>query len=147
VEHFRGEVNQRAGLGLDIEGVDRDGMAILESDDWPGNVRELEAVVKRAMVLRRDGWVTPEDIVLPRLRRDRLARALQSLGTTTAAQEQALRLAASRGEVRRGIWWRSVGSHPRRRGRRCSVWSARAPSGARGAAGGRATCSSRGRRR
>ena len=65
VEHFRGEVNERAGLGLDIKGVDRDVMAILEGDDWPGNVRELEAVVKRAMVRRRGGWVTPGDIVLP----------------------------------------------------------------------------------
>ena len=103
VEHFRGEVNERAGLGLDIRGVDRDAMAILEGDDWPGNVRELEAVVKRAMVRRRAGWVTPEDVVLPRLRRDRLARAMRALGIhVTPVQEQALRLAASRGEVRRG---------------------------------------------
>ena len=67
-------------------------MAILEGDDWPGNVRELEAVVKRAMVRRRAGWVTPADVILPRLRRDRLARAMRALGITiTAAQEQAMR--------------------------------------------------------
>ena len=103
VEHFRGEVNERGGLGLDIRGVDRDAMAILEGDDWPGNVRELEAVVKRAMVRRRVGWVTPEDIVLPRLRHDRLARAMRALGIhVTPAQEQALRVAASHGTVRRG---------------------------------------------
>ena len=90
VEHFRGEVNQRAGLGLDIRGVNRDAMGILEGDEWPGNVRELEAVVKRAMVRRRAGWVTQEDVVLPRLRRDGLARALRALGIkVTAAQEQA----------------------------------------------------------
>jgi DNA-binding NtrC family response regulator len=103
VEHFRAEVNERAGLSLDIRGVDRDVMAMLERDDWPGNVRELEAVVKRAMVRRRVGWVTSDDVILPRLRRDRLARAMRALGiNVTAVQEQALRLAASHGEVRRG---------------------------------------------
>ena len=60
VEHFRREVNQRPDLGLDITGVSRDAMAILEHDDWPGNVCELEAVVTRAMVRRSRGWVTPE---------------------------------------------------------------------------------------
>src|SRR5258707_339015 len=68
VEHFRVSVNLGDGLGLDIKGVAREAMAVLEADDWPGNVRELEAVVKRAMVCRRAGWVGPEDIVLPRLR-------------------------------------------------------------------------------
>jgi len=104
VEHFRGEVNEGDGLGLDIKGVTRDAMAILEGDDWHGNVRELEAVVKRAMVRRRARWVTPGDLVLPRLRRDRLPAAMQALGIIrlTPVQEQALRLAASRGEVRRG---------------------------------------------
>jgi len=59
--------------------------------------------VKRAMVFRRAGWVGPEDIVLPRLRRDRLPAAVQALGIEcTPVQEQALRLASSRGEVRRG---------------------------------------------
>ena len=103
VEHFRVSVNRRDGLGLDIRGVTREAMAILEGDDWPGNVRELEAVVKRAMVCRRVGWVGPEDIVLPRFRRDRLPEAVRALGIElTPVQEQALRLALSRGEVRRG---------------------------------------------
>jgi DNA-binding NtrC family response regulator len=102
VEHFRGEVNERAGLGLDIRGVDRGAMAILEGDDWPGNVRELEAVVKRAMVRRRVGSVTPGDLVLSRLRRDRLPAGMRAFGINlTPVQEQALRLASSRGEVRR----------------------------------------------
>ena len=103
VEYFSGEVNRRDGLGLDIRGVTREAMAILEGDDWPGNVRELEAVVKRAMVCRRAGWVGPEDIVLPRLRRDRLPGVARALGIElTPVQEQALRIASSRGEVRRG---------------------------------------------
>jgi predicted HTH transcriptional regulator len=66
-------------------------------------VREVEAVVKRAMVRRRAGWVGPEDIVLPRLRRDRVPEAMRGLGIGfTLVQEQALRIASSRGEVRRG---------------------------------------------
>ena len=96
VEHFRRE------LGLDITGVTRAAMAILERDDWPGNVRELEAGVTRAMVRRRRGWVTPEDIVLPRLRRDRAPGAMRALRLRpSAAQEQALRVAFGGGEVRR----------------------------------------------
>jgi DNA-binding NtrC family response regulator len=103
VEHFRLAANRGDGLGLDIKGVTRAAMAILEGDDWPGNVRELEAVVKRAMVCRRAGWVGPEDIVLPRLRRDRVPAAVRALGIgLTPVQEQALRLASNRGEVRRG---------------------------------------------
>jgi DNA-binding NtrC family response regulator len=102
VEHFRREVNRRADFGIDIAGVGRDAMAILEGDDWPGNVRELEAVVKRAMVRRRRGWVTREDIVLPRLRRDGLSNVARPLGIRlTPVQEQALRLKAAHGEVRR----------------------------------------------
>lgn len=75
---------------------------MLEGDEWPGNVRELEAVVKRAMVRRRVGWVTREDIVLPRLRRGRIPDTVRGFGITlTPVQEHALRLAAARGEVRR----------------------------------------------
>jgi len=66
-------------------------------------VRELEVVVKRAMVGRRVGWVRPDDIVLPSLRRDRLPTVARVLGTgLTPVQEQALRLASNSGEVRRG---------------------------------------------
>jgi DNA-binding NtrC family response regulator len=102
VEHFRVSVNRGDGLGLDIKGVAREAMAVLEGDDWPGNVRELEAVVKRAMVCRRAGWVGPEDIVLPQLRRDRFREAVRALGTRlTPVQELALRLASGRGAVRR----------------------------------------------
>jgi hypothetical protein len=65
-------------------------------------VRELEAVVKRATVSRRAGRVTPEDIVLPRLRRERFPEAVRALGMRlTPVQELALRLASGRGAVRR----------------------------------------------
>ena len=90
VEHFRGKINDGDGLGLDITGVSREAMAILEGDDWPGNVRELEAVVERAMVRRRARWVTPGDLLLPKLRRGRLPDAMRPLGIQlTTVQEQA----------------------------------------------------------
>ena len=92
VEHFRREVGARRDLGLDITGVTRAAMAILERNDWPGNVRELEAVVTRAMVRRRRGWVTPEDIVLPRLRRDRLPEALRTLPRRPSAAQEGRRM-------------------------------------------------------
>jgi uncharacterized membrane protein len=54
------------------------------------------------MVRRRRGWVTPEDIVLPRLRRERLPEAMRGLPLRpSAVQAEALRVAAGRGEVRR----------------------------------------------
>jgi len=45
---FTGAVNRSDGLGLDIKGVTREAMGMLEGDEWTGNVRELKAVVKRA---------------------------------------------------------------------------------------------------
>lgn len=85
-----------------IAGVGRDAMAILEGDDWPGSVRELEAVVKQAMVRRRRGWVTRGDFVLPRLRPNGLSNVTRPLRIRlTSVQDQALRLKAAHGEVRR----------------------------------------------
>jgi len=102
VEQFRRQVNAQAELGLDIAGVSRDAMAILEADDWPGNVRELEVVVKQAMVRRRRGWVIADDVRLPSLRRDWRPDAMRARGIRlTPVQEHALRLATTHGHVRR----------------------------------------------
>jgi DNA-binding NtrC family response regulator len=103
VEHFLEAANR--GEGLEVEGVNREAMAVLEAEDWPGNVRELDAVVTRAMRRRRRGWVRPEDVIMPRLRRESLPGAVRGLGPAlglTPVQREALRLVESRGEVRRG---------------------------------------------
>jgi DNA-binding NtrC family response regulator len=102
VDHFRNEANLRPGSGLDISGLTDEALTVLARDEWPGNVRELEAVVRRAMVRRRHGWVTATDIVFPKLRRKGLVEAVLASGVhLTPVQEQTLRLAAVRGEVRR----------------------------------------------
>jgi len=102
VDHFRKEANLRPGSGLDISGFSDEALTVLASDEWPGNVRELEAVVRRAMVRRRHGWVTATDIVFPKLRRKGLVEAVLASGVRlTPVQEQTLRLTATRGEVRR----------------------------------------------
>ena len=101
VEHFRERANR--GEGLEVTGVSRDAMIMLEEDDWPGNVRELDAVMTRAMLRRRRGWVTPEDVMLPKLRRGRLPDRVRALDPSwTPVQRQALRLLSTRGEIRRG---------------------------------------------
>lgn len=61
--------------GFDIEGMTRDALAIPEVDEWPGNLRELETLVKRAMIRRRRGRGTPEDVILPELQRERRLEA------------------------------------------------------------------------
>jgi len=110
---FREQANH--GYGLAIEGMSRDALAILEADDWPGNVRDLEAVVKRAMISRRRGRVTPQDVTLPKLRWQRLPEAVLALGTSLIpAQRQALRLCPAVARCGAGTWWRAVGSRGRR---------------------------------
>jgi DNA-binding NtrC family response regulator len=100
-ECVREQANHR--YGLDIEGVTRDAQAILEAEDWPGNVHEQEAVVNRAMIRRRRGRVTPEDVILSKLRWQTLPEAVLALEPSlTPARRRALRLVSSGGEVRRG---------------------------------------------
>ena len=110
VEHFRGQINARYGLG--VAGVTREAMGRLAAYHWPGNVRELEAVIEQAMIFQSGGWVRPEDLSLRKADRhqangiekpaaeagepldDRLRIALR--------RQTALRLAGDRGFVTRG---------------------------------------------
>ena len=49
VEHFLRKHARRAGKT--VEGIDEDGLKVLQAYDWPGNVRELENAIERAVVL------------------------------------------------------------------------------------------------
>ncbi|MBP7494495.1 MAG: sigma 54-interacting transcriptional regulator [Spirochaetales bacterium] len=48
-----------------IRGFSDHAMEILLSYAWPGNVRELENTVERAVVIARDEYITPQDLLLP----------------------------------------------------------------------------------
>lgn len=52
-------------LGKYVKGFDRNTQRILKAYPWPGNIRELKGVVKRAVLLAKDDWITSEDVDLP----------------------------------------------------------------------------------
>jgi DNA-binding NtrC family response regulator len=51
-----------ARLEKKLEGIAPEAMEALCSYAWPGNVRELENAIERGVALRRQGWVTVEDL-------------------------------------------------------------------------------------
>jgi DNA-binding NtrC family response regulator len=107
-EQIRVDTNARRGLA--IEGITREALALMEGLPWRGNVRELETVIRRAMVLKGKGWVTPRDLHFGPIRfvevaaagsRSVDAREAQTPVEFTWLQREALSLAAERREVRR----------------------------------------------
>jgi len=108
VEHFRARLNQRFGLA--ISGFSARAVACLEDGPWPGNVRELETVVAQALLFRGEGQVQLEDLPQPDEVGTGLAVREPGPGRPGSAldellewpQQEALRIAAARGELRRG---------------------------------------------
>lgn len=108
IEHFRGKLNQRFGLA--ISGFSARALACLEDRRWPGNVRELETVLAQARLLRGGGQVQLEDLAPPdetgagRSVREPVPRrpATDVDELLEWPQQEALRIAAARGQVRRG---------------------------------------------
>ncbi|HIJ95853.1 MAG TPA: sigma-54-dependent Fis family transcriptional regulator [Desulfuromonadales bacterium] len=45
-----------------VKGFSRDTLEILCNYEWPGNVRELENLVERLVILKRSGFITPDDL-------------------------------------------------------------------------------------
>ncbi|MBL8026274.1 MAG: sigma-54-dependent Fis family transcriptional regulator, partial [Fibrobacteres bacterium] len=58
VEHFIKKCNEDNGYL--VSGISPDAIDALKKHDWPGNVRELENCVERAVVLTRQGQITPD---------------------------------------------------------------------------------------
>jgi DNA-binding NtrC family response regulator len=58
-DHFL-SIHRRKYPGL--KGISDPALKRLAGYAWPGNVRELESVIERAAILRRDGFVTEDDI-------------------------------------------------------------------------------------
>ena len=53
---------QSKRLGVEVEGVEPDVMAVLLRHAWPGNIRELENVLERALVLTEGPSISLEDL-------------------------------------------------------------------------------------
>ncbi len=60
VEHLLERHRQR--LGVEVEGVAPEAMAVLLEYSWPGNIRELENVLERAVVLMEEERIRLEDL-------------------------------------------------------------------------------------
>lgn len=107
VEHFRAKLNQRFGLA--ISGFSARALARLEDGPWPGNVRELETVLAQALLIRGEGQVQLEDLAQPdetgagqAVREPMPKRTAPDLDELVEwPQQEALRIAAARGQVRR----------------------------------------------
>jgi two-component system response regulator HydG len=116
VEHSVAQVNERYGFA--VRGVTPQALHRLEEHPWPGNVRELEAVIEEAMIFWRSEWIGPDDLDL---RASGTAGAVERVDTQeqdaaaapnqelTWLQREALRLASSRRELRRGELMRRFG--------------------------------------
>ncbi len=61
-EHFLKRANR--DLNKRIDGLSDEAVDSLLSYSWPGNVRELENVIERAVVIARDVYLCPRDLML-----------------------------------------------------------------------------------
>jgi len=68
-------------LGVRPAGATVEALLRLREYNWPGNVRELENIIERAMILARDGEITPTHLDFGR----RGNQATPAMGTITAA--------------------------------------------------------------
>lgn len=95
-------------LGKEVKGFDRETQKRLRTYSWPGNIRELRAVVKRAVLLAKDDWITADDIeLLPNKRtkgyalkdergeRKTIIKALEMTGNDKKAAAQLLGISRS----------------------------------------------------
>jgi len=53
---------QSARLGVEVEGIEPEAMAVLLTHSWPGNIRELENVLERALVLTEGPSISLDDL-------------------------------------------------------------------------------------
>jgi sigma-54 dependent transcriptional regulator len=67
VEHFLRIYSERLGL-RNIQISPEAMETLIRGHSWPGNIRELENVIHRAILIRRDSIIRPEDLNLSSLR-------------------------------------------------------------------------------
>jgi len=60
LDHFVQQLNERRGSFL--SGCSPEALSLLSAYQWPGNVRELGNLVERIAILKRSGFIEPEDL-------------------------------------------------------------------------------------
>jgi len=60
VEYFIQKTNQEVGTA--VKGITKEALTLLENYSFPGNVRELENIIKRAVILSKGPYITPDEI-------------------------------------------------------------------------------------
>lgn len=78
-------------------------MTVLEGYAWPGNVRELEQALSRAVIFASGGYIAQEHLELRELHEVAAAPGGEesACAQVTSRQRHVLRIAVSRGAVRR----------------------------------------------
>ena len=69
VEYFLQKFQEE--MGIEPRTISPNAADVLKSYSWPGNVRQLENILRRAVLLSPNPMLTPDDISLPRERRNR----------------------------------------------------------------------------
>lgn len=95
-------------LQKEVKGFDKETLKKFKSYSWPGNIRELRMVVKRAVLLAKDNWITIEDIeLLPnkqikkyvlkdeRAERNNIVKALKAMNNNRTATARLLEISRS----------------------------------------------------
>ena len=95
-------------LNKEVKGFDRETQIQFKSYSWPGNIREIRMVVKRAVLLAKDNWITMENIeLLPnkypkeyrlkdeRTERNNIIKALNTTGNNRTATAKLLGISRS----------------------------------------------------
>ncbi len=59
VEHF---LKQQRRKYPELKGIEPPTAKRLAHYDWPGNVRELECLIERLSIMRREGWITEDEL-------------------------------------------------------------------------------------